>query len=356
MSALFAALALAAQVVTLKPADLPDKPVYVRIGVGVESRLTMPDGLVRLHGYRATADLLGVKLGQARPQALVLLHPRAAGVGRLKYVGQKHTVWFVVEASILGTAQDVEFRVGEVEGKATREHAETNAAAQPVPTPQPSPAPASRPSATTKKTAAPAPGADGTPYPPPPRTAKARTARTRSSAPRLDGAPTPPPPRPQVDPATAEAALDEQRESTAAATPSTAPAESTPAEQTQPAPTAAVEARATSPTPPTPAAVTARRMRRVGRPGQSGIVFEELRHADDRHTLRIRIERAAGTEVAALSVAGFPVTGSVAQAGHDLLVTGSITGAAQPRRATLVLNNAERWRLARFRLLSGGTR
>ena len=131
MSALGVVLALATRVVTLQAADVAEKPISVRVGVGVESRVLLPDALVRLHGQHSAADAMGLKLGQRRPQTLLMFRPRDAGTGSFKHVGERYTLRLIVEASVLAGALDVELRIAEPGGGTEGDGAPAAPGAQP---------------------------------------------------------------------------------------------------------------------------------------------------------------------------------------------------------------------------------
>ncbi len=288
MNALGVLLALATQVLTVKAADVAEKPVYVRIGVGVESRLLMPEALVRLHGPKPAADLLGLKLGQARPQALLMFRPREATTGRFLFVGPTREMRLVIESSVLGEAQDVEFRV--VEAQPTQ-------AAEPATAQAPKISPVA-PTAT----------ADAT----------------------------------QVlkSPSVALAAVADATQASAASSRALAPA------------TAATQASTASSLDLTPCAVamaesrdvTLRLRRRIGRPGQQAVFIEELRREGGRTALRLRVERGARVEIASLEVDGLPTALTLDTQRGDLVAMAVLPDPTRPPRiATLVLATGERW-------------
>lgn len=312
MSALGVLLALTAQIVTLAAADLPDKPVYLRVGVGVDSRLTLPEGLVRLHGQRSTSDLLGLKLGQARPKAVLLLHPRSAGTGRLLFVGPAYTLRLVVEASTLGAAQDVELRISSTTEAA---QAPTRAStARPTVDGEPRlPPPSPRP--TPPAAAAAVPGLDGVPTPPVP-SPRPTPLPVGARAPSLDGAPRPPAPSPEPAPsasARADAASIAAGRTAAASAP----------------------------------AAALRLDHRIALPGQPVIFIEEVRGEAGRMGVRLRVEGGAHAEIARLEIAGAEATATAARAGRDLVVVSSIPWPEHPPSdLTLVLVEAGQWRTA----------
>lgn len=338
-------LALAAQVVMLRPADIETKPVYVRVGVGVESRLTLPEPAVRVRGQQTAKELLGLRLGQVRPKGVLLIRPREAGTARLVFEGATHSIRLDIEASALGTAQDVEFRIAEPVTAAA-----TPAPPQPTPAPTPKaasatvPAPKREPAATPRKPepqptpaarTSPTDGREGRPKDAGPPASKPQIA---AGAPAVAASPTPAPtPQPSPVPTTppaVERAADER------------PAVSSPAQR----PTAA---------PPVPA-TTARQIAKIGRyvgmPGQRGVWIDELIRDGARVALRVRIEDGAGAvEVKALEIEGVPATIRTEVAGKDLVVIGEVPlPAHKPRQATLAMTERGRFRKEKLKLVGPG--
>ena len=96
-------------------------------------------------------------------------------------------------------------------------------------------------------------------------------------------------------------------------------------------------------------------MRRVGRPGQRGIVLEELRREGAQVTLRARVEGAADAQLVQLALGALDAQLTVDRAGRDLVLTGTVVDPLPLHNATLVLALTDHWESARFRLPRGGT-
>ncbi len=289
-------LALAAQVVTLQPADLEAKAAYVRVAVGVESRLTLPEPAVRVRGQQSAKELLGLRLGQVRPKGVLLIRPREAGVARLVFEGATRRIRLDIEASALGAAQDVEFRMsepvaaGKPDARPTPQAPRTMGAAVEASAPSPSPAPPDAPVAT-----------------PPPAVAEVPAA---------------------------DRAADDHG-------PETAPA---------PGPTAT----------PAPTSEGRRQVARIGRyvgmPGQRGIWVDELVREGARVSLRLRVEGGSGAvEVGALDIEGTRATVRTEVAGKDLIIIGEVPlPAERPRQATLGMAEHGKFREEKLKLVGPG--
>lgn len=101
----------AAQVVSVTAADLARNAVFMRVPIGVDSRLVLPERYLRVHGHVTTAEFLGLASGGAEPRGVLLFKPRRAGVGRLVVVGPTHVIRLDVEATPRAAALDVDLRV-----------------------------------------------------------------------------------------------------------------------------------------------------------------------------------------------------------------------------------------------------
>jgi hypothetical protein len=376
VNALGVLLALVTQVVTVKAADVAEKPVYVRIGVGVESRLLMPEALVRLHGTKPAADLLGLKLGQARPQALLMFRPREATTGRFRFVGPTREMRLVIEASVLGQAQGVEFRVVDAEPAPEGAPEPVSAQAPKISALAPRAAPqAPTASSLALTTAAQAPGISSVAPTAAADTAQALTAPPVAPTQAPASSAQPPkisaltPTAASQAPTTSSLALTKARAAstqapgissvapTAAAdtaqaltAPPVAPTQA-PAPSAQP-PKISAQAPTTSSLALTPCAVsmaeprdvTLRLRRRIGRPGQQAVFIEELRREGGRTALRLRVERGARVEIASLEVDGRPTTLTLDRERGDLVASAVLPDPTRPpRRATLVLAAGDRW-------------
>lgn len=108
---LLGAVFLAVQVVQVPPGDSAQRPIYLHVGIGVDSRLTLTEPLVRVEGRSGDVAVIGLSLLQTQPHTMLGIRPREAGVARLLLVGQRHVVTVVIEASRLGTTQQVALRV-----------------------------------------------------------------------------------------------------------------------------------------------------------------------------------------------------------------------------------------------------
>lgn len=347
-------LALAAQVVTLRPTDIETKAAYVRVGVGVESRLTLPEPAVRVRGQQSAKELLGLRLGQVRPKAVLLIRPREAGTARLVFEGATHRIRLEVEASVLGAAQDVEFRIGEPVVAVA-----TPAPSKPTPAPTPKAAPVSAPQP-KREAAAPARRPDVKPAPattrtaqvagrkpdqspvgvasPKPRAAGGVPAALPSSASVQGAVPTPLPSAVAVAPSPGPETTSDRA---AARTIDAGPA---------PLPTATPSA------PPAAKRQVARIGRYVGMPGQRGVWVDELVRDGARVSLRLRVEGGAGAvEISALDIEGTQATVRTEVAGKDLVVIGEVPLPAQkPRQATLAMAERGRFRKEKLKLVGPG--
>lgn len=345
-------LALAAQVVTLRPADIETKAAYVRVGVGVESRLTLPEPAVRVRGQQSAKELLGLRLGQVRPKGVLLIRPREAGTARLLFEGATHRIRLDIEASALGAAQDVEFRIGEPVVAAA-----TPAPQKPTPAPTPKAAPVPAPQQKREAAAASPrqPEAKPTPATTRPADRKPAAGDPAKAAPKplvAAGAPTPAP-----TPALAQGTVPIPIPSAVAAAPSPSPgaASERPAGQ-QTADTSAAPRPAA-----TPSATPAKRQvakigRYVGMPGQRGVWVDELARDGAHVSLRLRVEGGAGAvEVTALEIEGAQATVRTEVAGKDLVVIGEVPVPAQkPRQATLAMAERGRFRKEKLKLVGPG--
>ena len=344
-------LALAAQVVTLRPADVETKAAYVRVGVGVESRLTLPEPAVRVRGQQSAKELLGLRLGQVRPKGVLLIRPREAGTARLVFEGATHRIRLDIEASALGAAQDVEFRIGEPVAAAATP-------APPKPTPAPTPTAGSVPAAQAKREAATTPRKPEPNPTPTTRTAdrKPGTSDAGKAAPKPQVAARTPGPRPT--PAPAQATVPTPLPSPVAAAPSPGPAAESDgaAEQRM-----ADAGPAPRPTPTSSATPVGKRQvakigRFVGMPGQRGVWVDELARDGAHVSLRLRVEGGAGAvEVKALEIEGTQATVRTEVAGKDLVVIGEVPLPAQkPRQATLAMAERGRFRKEKLKLVGPG--
>jgi hypothetical protein len=307
MSALGVVLALATRVVTLQAADVAEKPISVRLGVGVESRILLPDALVRLHGEHSAADLMSLKLGQRRPQTLLMFRPRDAGTGSFKHVGERYTLRLIVEASVLAGPLDVELRIAEPGGVPTAEGDGAPAA------------PGAQPSRASTSVSEGGSGGDG-----------ARSQATGSSS--LATGPSQ---------ATGNSSLASNAQ--VLGSPSLVPASGGAGAPTAGTPGAAPAAdggpRPPEPS-PTPTPPTLRPHWRIGRPGQRAVVIEELRHEPGGAVVHLRIEGAARAQAATLELHGVPVASvSTRVAGRDLVVVATLPDVAHP--ATLLLHTGD---------------
>lgn len=345
-------LALAAQVVTLRPADLETKAAYVRVDVGVESRLTLPEPAVRVRGQQSAKELLGLRLGQVRPKGVLLIRPREAGTARLVFEGATHRIRLDIEASALGAAQDVEFRIGEPVAAAATP-------APPKPTPTPTPATASVPALQPRREAAAAQRKpEAKPTPSTTRTADRQPGAgdTGKAAPKPQVAASTPAPPPT--PAPAQTTVPTHLPSPVAAAPSPGPgAASERAGDQQTADTSAAPRPAATPS-ATPAAKrqVAKIGRFVGMPGERGVWVDELARGGAHVSLRLRVEGGAGAvEVKALEIEGTQATVRTEVAGKDLVVIGEVPLPAQkPRQATLVMAERGRFRKEKLKLVGPG--
>ena len=331
-------LALAAQVVTLRPADIQAKAAYVRVGVGVESRLTLPEPAVRVRGQQSAKELLGLRLGQVRPKGVLLIRPREAGTARLVFEGVTHRIRLDIEASAFGAAQDVEFRIGELVAAAAMPAPTAKAASVPAPQPKreaaaPRRTPASSTARRTERKlgagdvgkAVPKPEvASGSP--PPSLAATHATVPTPHQFP--DGTP-------RLGPAAESDDAAERRTADAGHAPRPA---ATPGS-----------------TPPAKRQV-AKIGRYVGMPGQRGVWVDELVRDGERAALRVRVEGGAGAvEVKALEIEGTPAAVRTEVIGKDLVVIGEVPLPAQkPRQATLAMAERGRFRKEKLKLVGPG--
>jgi hypothetical protein len=374
VSALGAVLALAAQVVTVQADDLPRKPVYVRVGVGVESRLLLPDALVRVTGPRAAGARLGLKLGQARPQTLLIFKPREAGGATFTYVGTRTTMRLAVEASLLGSALDAELRLAEAPpgGPASSQVSGVSSLATAAPaTPGPT------------KNLTPRQALPRAESPRPPDESRV-ASEPRSQVPESSSvATTPPavatqtlgiPSLASQAPASAQAPLTH-------APSSTAPGLSQEIGSSSLASSASIDASSASnsltldtgaapaldgggPPPPPRPAVTRRPAWRLGRPGQCTVVIEELHEEPRRRLLAVRIEGAARARAATVELRGVPVPVTTYPDGRDLVLIATLPVESPARPdATLLLHVGRAWTrtplpldaLDRGRALPGGS-
>jgi hypothetical protein len=318
MSALGVVLALATRVVTLQAADVAEKPISVRLGVGVESRVLLPDALVRLHGQHSAADLMSLKLGQRRPQTLLMFRPRDAGTGSFRHVGERYTLRLIVEASVLAGPLDVELRIaepgaaGEGDGGSAAPGAQPSTASTGV-SEAGSGGDGARSQATESLSLASAPSQVTGNSPLAPARSQETGAPSLASSAQVLGSPS-------LVPASGGAGAP------TAGTPGATPAADGGPRPPEPSPT---------PTPP-----TLRPHWRIGRPGQRAVVIEELRYEPGGAVVHLRIEGAARAQAATLELHGLPVASvSTRVAGRDLVVVATLPDGAHP--ATLLLHTGD---------------
>lgn len=275
------ALAVLAHIVSVTPSELASKPVFVRIGLVQESRVTLPEPLRRLHGRQADAEAVGLVVREARPRTVFSFRPRRATTARFLVLGHEHGMELIVEATAAGTAQDVELHV-----RAPETASPPVAAAPPG---DPSGLASNMPSTTAPATATVAEG----------DSAPARPTLLEASA-------AVPPRSPSTGDSVPEARAD------------TPPLNELPL--TPRAPATSQPARGCWLTGPP---VTHRPGRRITRPGQHTVVVEELAREAHEVRVRLRIEGAARcAQVRHLLIAGVLAEVTVTRQGRDLVVVG----------------------------------
>jgi hypothetical protein len=283
------------------------------VGVGVESRLVFAEAAVRVRGQQAAKELLGLRLGQVRPQAVLLLRPREAGTARIIFEGAAHSIRLDIEASTLGTAQDVELRV-------TDEKPAGSAPPSPAPTPRPTP---------------------------------------KTVTPRSSGRSTEPTVMPQAESAASPPLLLPWSVATPVVT---ASSQLTPlldvAGASSEASVAATESPALESSRPVSRVPyqVARIGRRVGLPGQRGVVIEELTRENDLMWLRLRVENGAGTvEIKSLEIGDTSLAVRTEVLGKDLVVIGEmLRPLMKPREAMLAITEGGKSRRERLKLVGPG--